>query len=127
METVTWRRMQYFIRGEGIPPPREPRWLVFNPSEKMDEQFAAALRERGGKVTVVEKGAAIQNVSTTVVSRLIPPRSRSRPGVQDVMKRWAKSSVCRSSISAMPRRSASRNGRRNIAAESTTRSTRRLC
>ena len=32
------------------------RWLVFNPTEKIDKRIAAALRQRGDKVTIVEKG-----------------------------------------------------------------------
>ena len=45
------------VRAAGAPKRGEPHWLLFNPTAKIDKQIAAALRERGGKVTVIEKGA----------------------------------------------------------------------
>ena len=56
METVTWRRVQYFNPPGASGKAMQPRWLVFNPTEKIDKRIAAALRQRGDKVTIVEKG-----------------------------------------------------------------------
>jgi phthiocerol/phenolphthiocerol synthesis type-I polyketide synthase E len=57
METVSWRRVQY----SGLTAHRtgrfESHWLVFNPTQAIDRRITAALRARGGKVFMVEKGA----------------------------------------------------------------------
>lgn len=56
METVTWRRVQYATPPRSAAKRAEPLWLLFNPTEKIDRRLAAILRQRGGAVTVVEKG-----------------------------------------------------------------------
>ena len=56
METVTWRRVQYLNPPGANARTAPTRWLVFNPTEKIDKRIAAALRQRGDKVTIVEKG-----------------------------------------------------------------------
>ena len=58
METVTWRRVQYSGPFSRSSKRKEPHWLLYNPTAKIDKQIAAILRERaGGKITVIEKGA----------------------------------------------------------------------
>ena len=56
METVTWKRVQYTAPENSDPDRAALRWLVFAAKEALDERFAQALRDRGGEVTVVEKG-----------------------------------------------------------------------
>ena len=56
METVTWRRVQYFNPPGASAKASSTRWLIFNPTEKIDKRIAAALRQYGDKVTIVEKG-----------------------------------------------------------------------
>jgi len=58
METVTWRRVQYFSPRGGKTEPL--RWLIFNATEKIDKRIAAALRQRGDKVVMVEKGPRLK-------------------------------------------------------------------
>ena len=57
METVTWRRVQYSGPAGQTSKRADPQWLLFNPTEKIDRRIASALRERGGKVTIIEKAA----------------------------------------------------------------------
>ena len=84
METVTWRRVQYFNPpGASGKASSQPRWLVFNPTEKIDKRIAAALRQRGDKVTIVEKGPRFQNLRGRTGHARSDRRSRSRPAVQD--------------------------------------------
>ena len=55
METVTWRRVQYSAPAIPDPARIEPTWLVLSTKGPLAEQTVAALRQRGGKVMVVEK------------------------------------------------------------------------
>ena len=60
METVSWRRVQYSVDEDQDR--RRPSWLVFVARTELDERFADALSESGGKVTVVEKGAEFERL-----------------------------------------------------------------
>ncbi len=60
METVSWRRVQYSVDEDQDR--RRPSWLVFVAKTELDERFADALSEGGGKVTVVEKGAKFERL-----------------------------------------------------------------
>jgi acyl transferase domain-containing protein/acyl carrier protein len=60
METVSWKRVQYSV-DEDLDR-RRPSWLVFVAKEALDERFADALSDRGGNVTVVEKGGDFEQL-----------------------------------------------------------------
>lgn len=62
METVTWKRVQYSAPADGPSDRAELSWLVFVAEEALDERFARALGDSGGKVTVVEKGGAYKRL-----------------------------------------------------------------
>jgi acyl transferase domain-containing protein len=55
VETTTWKRVQSFVSASGLDR-RDLVWLVFVAKESLDERFASALRDRGDKVIVLEKG-----------------------------------------------------------------------
>ena len=63
METVTWRRVQYSGPAGRTSKRAERHWLLFNPTEKIDKRIVAALRERGGKVTIIEKAAKYKTIA----------------------------------------------------------------
>ena len=62
METVTWRRVQYSALPKLNPDRVEPAWLVISTGEPVAGQLIAALRARGGKVSVVEKGSDFKQI-----------------------------------------------------------------
>jgi acyl transferase domain-containing protein/acyl carrier protein len=68
METVTWRRVQYSSPAKSDPSRIEPAWLVFSAKQSLAEPLVAALRERGGNVTVVEKGGKFRQLEDNRVA-----------------------------------------------------------
>jgi acyl transferase domain-containing protein/acyl carrier protein len=58
METATWKRVQSAAAANRDPDRAESVWLVVVTKESLDQRFASTLRDRGDKVTVVEKGSA---------------------------------------------------------------------
>ena len=56
VETATWKRVQSSTPANRTPDQGELVWLVVVTKELLDERFASALRDRGDKVTVMEKG-----------------------------------------------------------------------
>jgi acyl transferase domain-containing protein/acyl carrier protein len=56
VETATWKRVQHSAPVNKAADREELDWLVVVTKEPLDESFAGVLRERGDKVTVMEKG-----------------------------------------------------------------------
>ena len=72
METVTWRRVQYSgCRQVRFQARRAAVAGVQSHRKASTSGSIAALRERGGKVTVIEKGGEIQNIRRGRHRRLI--------------------------------------------------------
>ena len=57
VETATWKRVQYSAPAHRNRDQAQLVWLVFVAREAVDQRVANALRNRGDKVIVVEKGA----------------------------------------------------------------------
>ena len=107
METVTWRRVQYSGPSRRSSKRSEPYWLLYNPTAKIDKQIAAALRERGGKVSVIEKGAKYKKFADGRVALDPNVEADLAQACKTVIKALSKGSVCRSSIFASRRRTES--------------------
>ena len=68
METATWKRVQYTQPLDQDGNGSELVWLVFVATQTVDESFAKALNDRGDKVTVVKKGAALAKLGEHLFS-----------------------------------------------------------